>query len=813
MITTIPNIYFSGDALSPYSISWDEGYEDPSYLNLVFIDRNGNYNIASRFARNSSVPVSLNIGGFQNFTGYIVEAEETEDTNGGFRLSVKIVDSSILLDKYHVALKGLQGPGFSTVANGTYGNMIFVGKQIDPCKNIPPNYPDPCAPDCGPENGGQESFNCEQEKLLKILEVDYSFDELRAAVAGIVKFGDLPVGINTEYRANYTGTIREVLKSWSQDFGMTFYWSENAVYFYDLMIGRDIDDSGIDQNMVISRKTNYSIDGNLTQGNVSYFGGEGEIREYSCVRSSSKRYVLRPITLFDVIEDNDQPRIKGSPGYSFLVNNYNPKDKNITLAKRNLFEAIVLNYYSDVFRDLYFLFEREDLDTALKMYNFSIDTVRKPLPMLGQFKPTKVCYVTKDGSQNAGIYNTLLKRMTPNEQVDFTNRGGYFIAAKYNKEVHEKFNNFEKRMAEEFMGKYWIRGGVDGDSFSFDAPDGSPTHYSNGGEMQFPFIQVLPADIQRTSDLLEDLIGEYDPTKPDKAHGSFLVMERSAAWVPNQTADSVKKIIEELEKITIEILGSEDVNAANVLKEGEVWMKVFPRPKGLDLKISNRTREENNPYDAKNVRLNTEIEGVSTTYGLRSSVTQTYGLKTASSFLQIFLPSQAGPKYGSEYPGYDVLANGNDFTNEIKRVIPKAEYTLGSVPTTTSKDVGIRINFRDASQSILDLYKANGNTCGYDQNKILALLNNYTARFNNPASIERETRTYELSGIPMTKFTPRDGLSSFNINQSDDGVKTSVTFSNLPKLNKTEAMIMEDLKKLESELKYAKKYYRQYFRP
>lgn len=812
MISGIDNILFNGSPSYPYSVEYSDGGNEKSQLTLTFIDRNGNYDIENRYERNANKPVLVQIGEFFKFTGYIVDAEAEEITEGGSKLQIKMDDSSILLDKYYIGLKGVHGAGFTTIATGSFSNIILVGKQVDPCKNLPPNYPDPCAPDCGEENGGTESFNCQEEKLMKILEVDYSFPELQAAVAGVVKFGSFPGAINREYRANYTGTLREVLKNWCQDFGIDFYWDDNAIYFFDMKVAISINDAGIENNPIISKKRSFSIESNYTQGNLVYFGGEGEKREYSCTRNASKRLVLRPITLFDILDDSEGAG-RAQPGYSFLVRNYDPHQFRLNFAVANLFKSLILQYYSSMIRDLYVLFEQERLDTVQRMVDFAASN-KKGIPSLGGFRPSRVFHsgaadLPEQDTIAANVYKTLVSRMTGNEQVAFNNKGGYFVSAKYNEERHKYFENFEKTLAEEFIGKYWIRGGVEGSGYAFDAPDGSPTYYSNGSEVQLPFLATLPADIQKASDFIEDLVGAYDPQKPDKAHGRFLIMERSAAWVPNQTADSIQKLIEELEPFFLKVEGSEDVNGQNILKEGEVFFKVFPRPKGLDLNISNRTKEENNPFDAKNVGLRGELGGVVSQYGLVSSITQSYIIKSPSAQVKIFLPSQAGPYLSTHYPGYVVFANGQQFSNEIVKIISKSEHVLGTVSAATDKDIGLQIQFRDITQNLVDLFSRNGTSCGYDAGKISALMQNFNSRYYTPTNIEREIRTYDVSGIPQTKYTIKDGLQSFSLNYGDNGVTTTLSFSNLPRVLKSENVILEEFKKLNTVMKRATKYFKQ----
>ena len=62
--------------------------------------------------------------------------------------------------------------------------------------------------------------------------------------------------------------LRDVIKNWCQDFGLDFYWSDNAIYFYDTKTGTSINDGAVDSTTLLSRKTSFSIEGNYSQGNI-----------------------------------------------------------------------------------------------------------------------------------------------------------------------------------------------------------------------------------------------------------------------------------------------------------------------------------------------------------------------------------------------------------------------------------------------------------------------------------------------------------------------------------------------------------------
>ena len=97
---------------------------------------------------------------------------------------------------------------------------------------------------------GTEEF--EERPCGAASEISYNFSELLNSlkVRGI-KFSNLPDGSSPDkkplYRANYIGTLREVLEQWCANFGLDFYYQDNLPYSYnqgfrflDLYKGADI---------------------------------------------------------------------------------------------------------------------------------------------------------------------------------------------------------------------------------------------------------------------------------------------------------------------------------------------------------------------------------------------------------------------------------------------------------------------------------------------------------------------------------------------------------------------------------------------
>jgi hypothetical protein len=820
-ITTIPNILIDGKNVYPYGVEFSEGGSEPSLITLKFVNEDGKYILPQN---DSNKVVKIKIGNFRTIDAYVGETETTSQSEGGSISTIQYIDSSIILDKINIGLKGVHGPGFETSFFGVQSpNLVLVGSQVDPCEELEASPVDPCAPACEDKNSERDSFDCVKEKALKILQVDYSFEDLRGAVSGKIGFGSFPAAINLNYRASYTGTLREVLKNWCSDFGLDFYWDNNSIYFIDTSNGIQINDSVLSSGQnVISTSEKKSILNNVSKIKSVYFGAEGEIREYSCSANSSKRLTLSPITLYDLLADqNSGGGI--SPVDQYIRMSYDPQSKNSGTALANFYDAIILSYYSDSMRDLYFLYEKENLDSPEDVEQW-IEDKKNPIEAMGGFRPLISIHKKSENLELKAAYNDLLTLLDQKDIGKFVQKGGYFIIAEYNQEKHKRYSNMEKSLAEKFLGKYWIRPFSNGTEYKFDAPDGNVKYYSGGSEIILPFINDLPTGIQKASDFLQDLIessgGEPGNLEDFVSEGKFLLMEREAIWSPAKNSDTIASLLTTIEAFVWEktnlketdfsgkplaISTGQDIFSPNI----SVFM-AFPKPEKLDLQITKSSNQtQNNPIDAKNVRSGSrELSGATVNYGLNSSETTYFIVRANGATIQIHAPSQAGLEFGSSYDGYSIFADGSNSDN-LFITVPKKEVVLGDVQPNTSLDVASQLEFKDATQNLVKFIQSSGlQSCQYDESKIRSLLLKFNSRQKTQPNIERIIKSYEISGIPNVKLSPADGLQTFSISIGDRGVRTSLTFSNLPKQNRSENIEEKRFEELASILGKAKEYYK-----
>ena len=316
-----PNITIAGVNRKVFSIDLSGGGQEPFSLKLNFISKEETYDL------NTIDPIQVSIGSFFNFTGYPVFFSKRKSVSSGETSELTLVDTSIILDKYWVGLKGKYGGGQPDLRKGTgperrlkpsanynvlnsvdktksdpnlndlivyetkgdFSDLILVGSYIDPCKDLASDtMTDMCDP-CTAEQAA--NVDCAKSRNFEILDVDYTFSELiDAAKSKNIKFyGN--ISAPTDYRAQYTGSLRSVLDSWCKDFGYSFYWENEGVNFINLKVGINISDIDLEtsSNCTIEEYTiSESIQDTKKIVNIAYFGKKGEIKMINIKRLIKK---------------------------------------------------------------------------------------------------------------------------------------------------------------------------------------------------------------------------------------------------------------------------------------------------------------------------------------------------------------------------------------------------------------------------------------------------------------------------------------------------------------------------------------------
>jgi hypothetical protein len=215
-----------------YGLRYNIAYGDSqNTVTISVVSEDGNYHISPANLQNTYCsPYTIQIGSKITFVGYLEDYNKRISPQGN-TLTLKFVDTSHILDVIQVGLYKRHG-----MTSG--GNLIIVGFELDPCNpsnysNPQANFFDPCSP-CINSQAQQDIKNyvdCEEKAKFEIHDIKYNFNELLSKIPIPIKNAFIP---NQNYLQQYTGSLREVLNQWCQDFGFFFYWDNGTIVFKDL---------------------------------------------------------------------------------------------------------------------------------------------------------------------------------------------------------------------------------------------------------------------------------------------------------------------------------------------------------------------------------------------------------------------------------------------------------------------------------------------------------------------------------------------------------------------------------------------------
>ena len=108
-----PNITIAGVNRKVFSIDLSGGIQEPYSLKLSFVSAGESYDL------NTKDLIQVRIGSFFDFSGYAVAFSKRKSVSSGETSELTLVDTSIILDKYWVGLKGKYGGGQPALRKGT----------------------------------------------------------------------------------------------------------------------------------------------------------------------------------------------------------------------------------------------------------------------------------------------------------------------------------------------------------------------------------------------------------------------------------------------------------------------------------------------------------------------------------------------------------------------------------------------------------------------------------------------------------------------------------------------------------------------
>lgn len=821
MIEDAPRIKVSGIDYPIYAADFTVGgAQGPSTATISFVNKNGEYSPPSL---NTNNKVKIELGDSFSFVGFPV-GYTSSNSAGGKTLSVLYWDTSVILDKIFIGLKGVHGQADKSNTNlsnvtvyGNFNNVILLGSYVDPCKDIDVDYVDPCNPCLSvtdfqtvENNNTQKNIDCRIERMTQILDVIYPFNELISALKSAnINFYNTPL-VNNNYYGRYTGTAREVLNAWCQDLGLTFVWQNESVYFVDLKSGIEINDTSFYETCsLIETSESKSIENVSSKGVILYFGADGSVQKYDCSnKENTFRLSMIPITLKDIFWSSSP---YGNHLQSYIRKYYTaPKTGDDSIVPLQI--ATLLTKYSSVIRDLILLYEYYEVDEV----NQSL--VEKDFPLLGM----KIKHVWGVNSAPVDETQSLLRSVfyenIPEQTRYMAEKMGAGMAViEYDQAKYEKFIEFESKLAD-FMGRYWITFFSKGDRYSYNSPGGSVEYYDAGTPNVLPFADLFPISSQSVSTFFQYIIndsaqknkdsshvGAVETTNPNTFAKSLLLMDRQPSWEPTPQSDEIVKLAENLSLIhpytfaPFKIEGFGDGRKIN-----EYYCLIFNKPNTLDLEDLG---EGDHPIESSNENLIVNVDNAISNYGLRSSRCKAYRISSKNQTddknlpnwnhsINLFMPPQSHDTFGSSYPGVTIIASPNaEQTNDSNVLIEKREVIFGDVPVQDKESVSIAIDYKDISSILYDILQEGGSRCEYDVERIKELISQYNLNTTRKKSIVSEVRNYTIGGLPTRELTFLDGVTNYSLRYGGDGLTSSISFSNTPPLPKSESLQNKEFEK------------------
>lgn len=794
-----PNITIAGNTRKVYSLDLSGGGTNVTSIRVSFLtEPSDNFQLSSKDSK------TISIDSFYTFTGFITSISKRTGLSGEIT-ELTFVDESIVLDKYYVGLKGKHGgtavfknatpvsstfnidsiqlnnvttftpsrPPSPTVPvsifkqdGTTPAQLILVGSAIDPCADLQDGAIDVCDP-CSTAipQYQQQTNECLKNRSFRILDVDYTFNDLITASESIVDFVGAPI-VPITYRAQHIGTLREVLNTWCQELGYSFYFHDNKVHFFNIQNGITLkpDLDSFFQDCIIEDKTETeSIDQNVNQINIAYFGKDGEIKDYDCdsndLPGSSngtalQQLSLKPISLDLVLKS------------ASIVNLYKNNEK--------FKQCLMAGAYSKDFRD--FLCWR-------KILEFDSGPDSKMVgdqPLMG-WKVKAVCFENMNESHVSNgyslsamsiIYNHVMNELIPeNQRQELKNQGAYLVLA----ETYEiKDYDFEQTIMKNFCGKYWWASwpskkqqltAIDGQLTILPKDNQNISNVFPDLSLDHPYLVSIKADLQSTVD-------------GDK---QIVLLERNGSIYPTAEDPVVKSFLKALEKFKVTEIDFA-CEYASLKKED----KLFLIPASNSIKIDVSVDKERHPVDNKTGD-ESGFNSHSAEY-VKFELELTKGKK--ESFKAYF------PRAGS----YSVTRepSGNTVSFSYKSLIPKLESII--IKNNPPEDfLSTSLNYIPFTNNNLgNLRPVGSSACKIDEATVIqygkSILNNFTQ-----STMEKtKTISYSLFGIPAITswFTAKDGLISFSIKMDSSGTRTSVSFSSRPPSPKSLELKKNEIKYL-----------------
>ena len=792
-INTIPGIKVNGSneifGGFIYKASFNlANTNSPGTATVEVVNASGDYNIPRLDGKQT---FNFRIGSF-SWKAYLLSYTLDESSSGNI-LKLQFIDESWKLDKYYVGLYKRHGLARS-------GAMLIVGEEQFPCGNKAKGKVDSSLKDkCYPEgNAGKYSrtgtdseyaIDCEVLAKTNVLDVNYNFRELlqKMPISFSGRYRD-----NDDYRDRFTGTLREVLGQWGNVFGFSFVFANGRINFIDLNSGIPFVDSPPGVNKIDSISTTQTLESTYSQGVVTYFAKNGEIRDYQ--------------------ENRDDNPNSGNPWIKKIACNYIDLEqifgKTFDYYSTSYREAIPINtfkiscilaHYGELFRDYFwykFAFDRGAFDGNPKGEGFRV-TALGGMEVLQAYQ--------KDG-KGKEVFDSLYGSLS-SELKNLVDSSGepFFFVAEYDQDIHAQQGEYDFRISE-LLGRYFFSYysepfvGNDGERLRANilAPGDANIIYAQSGDTvsNIDLFNYGPPVNTFVSSLLQ-LQEDGDTLRAVK--GFILVDRNSRRFAPREASRS------EGDSRLIPALKSQMFYLVENLENSTIkssWGESNPNYKifiGLKPIVKIEAKIGNHPTETKN---NRTVQGnVNYTYGLSSNSCITVSFRGNNAQVDFHSPSPESAQGSNNNAPYNVLlekqppnwkgrgprlaysaspdsvgdggidANGN-------LVIPKLEVTRSSVPSVEDGTFAVQVIERDVSTDEIPDYFDQDNDCKWSESEIKQFHQKFQNNVGTGAKTPFVKKTYRCFGLVNNLPTIEQGLINASFSVDDSGVYTEYTIGN-----------------------------------
>ena len=793
-----------------FAASCDIGFSNgPTKITLNVVSESGIYQSVALNVY--STPYNIDLNG-KIFSGMYLYAYEQTKSAGSALMTVKFLDSSLLLDKIYIGLLNRHGNLYreTNIRTGDFtvrcpscydGLMVSVSGAV---RRYLDSVPKGHYFEKGEDNAGYIILGKEYfpESNCIIPRVDYNFTELCQALTDFSIKHDLArFDLNPLYRQEYVGTLREVLNNWASDFSFEFFYDGDTLKGIDLRKPVNID--GVIQFAETSSYvTNYTY---------------GETLENTYTQSFIARY-LKPTTAIDY---------NSTYHYKVMADQIHLNDilVNGQCAGRNIADVAIsvgLKRIDPSLREAYIAniaVERNDVN-ILKALGFREFDGALPYPMLGAHKSMVIkqssFYLNQESKDpsiqatcdvnNYAVFVGIFEESVKQDVEAWDEAAADFLGSYYSFQSDLPFNRFDCPVASDWFTYYTMN----------SQWSTSPNSQVYGGDA-VPFARILRDPVSKTpfiSSMTRNIfkcddncwgieqssydeakgVKDYDMIRPQIIPCDENPVDGDMTWqmlqayamstIPSDVMNAIKQDSQE-QKAVVAFL------VVPLLSKLSTAPKISPMAGNIinPLVYQRLISRTNNDDAAAKCSTFCDANIVSELCNCGSNYTPVpYFSQLFAPYFQVFHPngnvSNIIFPVDATYFGYFTQGRYYKTTN------PPVKKIYGTPPSQASNTLATRIIDYDITPDLdavmdqndainLYIYSPTNNLimtaqAYYDE---LANLNNLSVSSQKTLSMTLAKTNVASLGLPVS---PESGLIGMNISLSDGGIETQMNYATRP---------------------------------